>query len=159
MAWTQPRNAEGELTGFVEIIARVKAPMPLEEWKELFCCRVATGIEDARDLGEDAEALRAEERMVLEEGVRARMLEDGRWIRETRAEEKRRTFEAGLHEMRERGDEMERWRAQRRLRQEGAAEAEPDWAAPERVAASAAVAARAMLAVRAAWQRNNSGTC
>ena len=63
--------------------ARVKTPMPLEEWKELFCCRVATGIEDARDLGEDAEALRAEERMVLEEGVRARMLEDGRWIHET----------------------------------------------------------------------------
>jgi hypothetical protein len=74
-------------------------------------------------------------------------------------EEKQRTFEAGLHEMRERGDEMERWGSHRRLRQEVAAEAEPDWAAPERVAASAVVAARAMLAVRAAWQRNNSGTC
>jgi hypothetical protein len=62
VAWTQSRNAEGKLTGFVEIIALAKAPMALEDWQNLFAgphqtvsddkttglCRLRSGVRGSR---------------------------------------------------------------------------------------------------------------
>jgi hypothetical protein len=182
MAWTQSRNEAGELTGFVAIIARAKVQMPLEEWQELFCCRVATGIEDARDLGPEVDALRAAGAVVLEEGVLARILEDGQLCRETQRKLHNRRMAEGRRADREVGDAMERFYAQKRAEwaaEAAAEELERAEARAQRAAeeparatalagealedkenkenkerASAAVAARAMLAVRATWQQN-----
>ncbi len=147
MAWTQPRNAEGKLTGFVEIIALAKAPMPLEEWQNLFHCRKAQGIEDARDLGALVDEARAGGAVWSEKGVRARGLEDGRWVRETPEELHERRKAEGLRYCIEIGAPIVAFNAQKRAQrteEEAAAKAASE-------AASAAAAARATLAVRAAW--------
>ena len=146
MAWTQPLK-EGKLTGFVEIIALAKAPMLIEEWKDLFHCWNARGVEDALDLGALVDEAREGGCVWSERGVRARGLEDGRWVRETPEELEKRQRAEGLRYWKERGDAMDAWRAQRRAQR--AEEEEAAKAASE--AASAAAAARATLAVRAAW--------
>jgi hypothetical protein len=147
MAWTQPRNAEGKLTGFVEIIALAKAPMPLEEWQNLFHCRTATGLADTEDLDALVDRARADGRVLSEKGVRARGLEDGRWVRETPEELKKRMMSEGLRYLKEIGDPIAAFNVQKRAQR--AEEAAAAKAAAE--AASAVLAAQATLAVRAAW--------
>jgi hypothetical protein len=71
-------------------MARAYTPMPVEDWQGLFGCRNVTGIEDARDLGAEADRYHAAGNRVDERGDRARMLEDGRWKRETEEEKTRR---------------------------------------------------------------------
>lgn len=146
VACTQPWNAEGKLTGFVEIIALAKAPMALEDWQNLFHCRRAQGIADTEDLGALVDRARADGVVWCEKGVRARGLEDGRWVSETPEELHQRMQAEGLREAREVGDAMDAFNAQKRAQR-----AEEAAAATAARAGSAALAARATLAVRAAW--------
>jgi hypothetical protein len=154
VAWTQPRNAEGKLTGFVEIMALAKAPMAIEEWQKLFHCRRAMGLADTEDLGALVDRARADGGVWSEKGVRARGLADGRWVGETEEELEKRMQAEGRRYWKERGDAMDAFRAQQRA-QRAAEEAEANAAAAAAKAAaeaaSAALAARATLAVRAAW--------
>jgi hypothetical protein len=154
MAWTQPRNAAGELTGFVVVIARAKTPMPLEEWQALFCCREASGVEDTRDLGAEVDELRKSGQVWCEEGKRARTLEDGQQRHETGREWHKRMMAEGRRQMREVAAEKERYYAEKRSAEaeaEARARAREQENKERRAQASAAAAARAMLAVRAAW--------
>jgi hypothetical protein len=154
VAWTQPRNAEGKLTGFVEIIALAKAPMAIEEWQKLFHCRRVTGLADTEDLGEAVDRARADGGVWSEKGVRARGLADGRWVGETDEELEKRMKAELRRYWKERGDAMDAFRTQQRAqRAEEEAEAKAGAAAAKAAAeaASAALAARATLAVRAAW--------
>jgi hypothetical protein len=155
VAWTQDLNAEGKLTGFVEIMAVAKAPMAIEEWQKLFHCRRASDVADAEDLGAAVDRARADGAVWIEKGERVRGLEDGRWVRETLEEKKRRWNAEGLRETRAMADPIAAFNARQsaqRAAEAAATAAEEEAAAKAKAeAASAALAARATLAVRAAW--------
>jgi hypothetical protein len=161
LAVVEERNADGSFTGFVVCMARAKTPMPVEEWQWLFRCRNVKGMEDARDLGAEADMFDAAGNRVDERGVRAVMLEDGRWIRETEADQNRRQSARGARWQRiydagkkVRNEDFDAERAAARVLRAEAESAETERfrrELEERKLASAALAARATLAVRAAW--------
>ncbi len=161
LAVVEERNADGSFTGFVGCIARAKTPMPVEEWQGLFRCRNVKGMEDARDLGAEADRFDAAGNRVDERGVRAVMLEDGRWIRETSEQEKMRKDarwyrtwrigKAGIHVRNEDSEAEEAAKAVARAEVERAETERFARKLEERKLTSAALAARATLAVRAAW--------
>jgi hypothetical protein len=171
----EERNADWSLTGFITCMARAKTPMPVEEWQWLFRSRSVTGIEDARDLGAEADRYDAAGNRVDERGSRARMLEDGRWIGETEEEKTRRKDAVWQRRNRINNAGVEAFNAKKakagrdlnapgvdfetELAESRAARAESERAETERFRieqearklGSAALAARATLAVRAAW--------
>ncbi len=160
----EERNTDGSFTEFITCMARAKTPMPVEDWQDLFECRNVTGIEDPRELGAEADRYDAAGNRVDERGERAVMLEDGRWIRETPEQLKKRESEvhmrklriynAGLH-VRNADFEVERAAAAALRAEQERAETERFGREvrelQERKLGSTAAAARATLAVRAAW--------
>jgi hypothetical protein len=165
LAVVEERNEDGYFTGFVGCMTRAKTPMPVEEWQWLFRCLSVKGMEDARDLGAEADRFECAGNRVDERGERAVMLEDGRWIRETEADKTRRhdakwwrlhrMYDAGKHV---RNDDFEAERAAARVLRAEVERVETarfrreleERELEERKLGSAALMARATLAVRAA---------